>query len=272
MKTMLITGVSSGLGRALAAEALRQGWRVAGTVRKEEDRVAFEASRPGQAFARLLDVRDAARTTEVVREIEQTVGPIDVLVNNAGYGLWSTIEEAPLDEIREQFAVNVLGQVAMLQAVLPGMRTRRAGRVLNITSMGGLTAFPLVGIYNATKFAMEGITEALRQEVAEFGILVTAVEPGMFKTDWAGRSLRHGPEMVRDYDGLRKRQAERELQWNGDVVKAGKAMLTILEEPNPPGHLLLGTIANELVEKKLETLRGEIDAYREMSAGTDEDA
>ncbi len=158
MKTMLITGVSSGLGRALAAEALRQGWRVAGTVRKEEDRAAFEASRPGQAFARLLDVRDAARTTEVVREIEQTVGPIDVLVNNAGYGLWSTIEEAPLDEIREQFAVNVLGQVAMLQAVLPGMRTRRAGRVLNITSMGGLTAFPLVGIYNATKFAMEGIT------------------------------------------------------------------------------------------------------------------
>ena len=272
MKTMLITGVSSGLGKALAEEALEQGWRVAATVRKEEDRAAFEASKPGQAFARLLDMRETARTAEVVRELEEQAGPMDALVNNAGYGLWSTIEEAPLDEIREQFEVNVFGQMAMLQAVLPGMRARRAGRILNITSMGGLVALPSVGVYNATKFAMEGITEALRQEVEEFGILVTAVEPGMFKTDWAGRSLRHGPETIADYSGLRKRLAEREMKWNGDVTKAAKAMLTILEEPNPPGHLLLGSIANELVEEKLKTLRGEIDAYQEMSVGTDGDA
>ncbi len=269
MKTILITGVSSGLGKALAEEALQQGWRVAGTVRKEEDRAAFEALKPGQAFGRILDMKDMARAPEVVREIEEQVGPLDALVNNAGYGLWSTVEEAPLDQVREQFEVNVFGQVAMLQAVLPGMRARRAGRILNITSMGGLTTFPLVGLYNSTKFAMEGISEVLRQEVAEFGILVTAVEPGMFKTDWAGRSLRHGPETIPEYDGLRRRVAAQELTWNGDPVKAAKAMLTILEDPNPPGHLLLGTIANELVDKKLEVLRGEIEAYREMSAATD---
>ena len=269
MKTILITGVSSGLGKALAAEALAQGWRVVGTVRKEEDRAAFEALQPGQAFGRLLDVRETARAAEVVRGIEEQMGAIDVLVNNAGYGLWSTIEEAPLPEVREQFEVNVFGQLAMLQAVLPGMRKRRAGRILNITSMGGLLTFAGVGVYNATKFAMEGITEALRQEVAEFGVLVTAVEPGMFQTDWSGRSLRHVPETVTDYDGLRKRLAAQELNWNGDVVKAAKAMLTILEEPNPPGHLLLGSIATELVGKKLETLEGEIERYRAMSVGTD---
>ena len=268
-KTILITGVSSGLGKALADEALEQGWRVVGTVRSEEARTAFEADRSSRAFGRLLDMRDAASMPELAAEVESTVGPIDVLVNNAGYGLAATVEEAPLDAIREQFEVNVFGQVAMLQAVLPFMRKRRAGRVLNIISMGGLLTFPGVGVYNATKFAMEGFTEVLRQEVKEFGIFVTAVEPGAFKTDWDGRSLRQAPESIRDYDAQRQARAEAGFHWNGDVRKAAKAMLTILADPDPPGHLLLGSIANELVGKKLAVLEEEIAKYRDLSAATD---
>lgn len=270
-KTILITGVSSGLGKALAEEALQQGWRVVGTVRNDDDLVTFEAIHPGQAFGRFLDVRDALRMPQLIADVEANVGSVDVLVNNAGYGLSATIEEAPLGEIREQFEVNVFGCIALIQAVLPYMRKRRSGRILNISSMGGLLAFPGVGIYNATKFAIEGITEALSQEVREFGILVTAIEPGLFKTDWSGRSLRNGPATISDYDPLRKARDMRAINWNGDLVKAAKAMLTILADPNPPGHLLLGSIADQLVGKKLDALISEIAQYRELSISTDAD-
>lgn len=270
-KTILITGVSSGLGKALAEEAFQQGWRVVGTVRNDDDLVTFEAIHPGQAFGRLLDVRDALRMPQLIADVEASVGSVDVLVNNAGYGLSATIEEAPLREIREQFEVNVFGCLALIQAVLPYMRKRRSGRILNISSMGGLLAFPGVGIYNATKFAIEGITEALSQEVREFGILVTAIEPGLFKTDWSGRSLRNGPATISDYDPLRKARDMRAINWNGDLVKAAKAMLTILTDPNPPGHLLLGSIADQLVGKKLDALISEIAQYRELSISTDAD-
>ena len=270
-QTILITGVSSGLGKSLAMEALQQGWRVVGTVRKEEARAAFEAAKPGSAFGRILDVRATERMPALIDDVERSVGPIDVLVNNAGYGLMSTIEEAPLYEVREQFEVNVFSCLALLQAVLPGMRQRRSGRILNITSMGGLLTFPGVGIYNATKFAMEGITETLRQEVRDFGILVTAIEPGMFKTDWSGRSLRTGPQAIRDYDAQRKARQQQTLNWNGDLAKAARAMMTILADPNPPGHLLLGSIADELVSQKLDILHREFETYRELSLATDLD-
>ena len=216
-KRILITGVSSGLGKALAEAALAQGWHVVGTVRNERAKAAFEKVKPGYGYAKLLDVRDTDRMPGIVAEVEDNVGPIDVLVNNAGYGLSATIEEAPLKEVREQFEVNVFGCLAMLQAVLPYMRKRRAGRILNITSMGGLVAFPGGGVYNATKFAMEAVTEALRQEVKEFGILVTAVEPGLFETDWAGRSLRKGPATVSDY-APQKRRALSSI-WTGMVTR-----------------------------------------------------
>ena len=261
LRTVLITGISSGLGKALATEALAQGWRVVGTVRKEQDREEFERDNPQQAIGKLLDMRDTDKLGQLVAEIEQEAGPIDVLVNNAGYGLMTSIEEASLDQVRTQFDVNVFGQIAMLQAVLPGMRQRRAGRILNITSMGGLAAFPNVGIYNATKFAMEGITG--------FGIHVTAVEPGMFKTDWAGRSLQKSEGKIADYDAFRKRMDERELNWNGDLKRGVQAMLKIVELPDPPSFLLLGSIANQLVEDKLVKLHGDIDKFRALSAWTD---
>ncbi len=271
-KTILITGVSSGLGKALATEALAQGWQVVGTVRTEEDREQFEKLDSVRALGRLLDVRDTNKLPQIVAEIEQAAGSIDVLVNNAGYGLMSPIEEAPMDEVRAQFDVNVFGQLAMIQAVLPGMRKRRSGRILNITSMGGLVAFPNVGIYNATKFAMEGVTEALRQEVSEFGIHVTAVEPGMFKTDWAGRSLKKAEGKIPDYDAFRQRLAEREHNWNGDLKRGVQAMLRIAELPEPPAFLLLGSIANRFVEEKLIQLHADIEKFRALSAWTDIDA
>jgi NAD(P)-dependent dehydrogenase (short-subunit alcohol dehydrogenase family) len=267
--TMLITGVSSGLGKALAEEALRQNWRVVGTVRKEADRQNFEALDPEHAIGRIFDVTDTATVRKVVANIEGAIGPVDVLVNNAGYGLFTTVEEAPLEEVRQQFETNVFGQIAVLQAVLPYMRQRRRGHILNVTSMGGLVAFPMVGIYNASKFAMEAVTEALAQEVKDFGIKVTAIEPGMFKTDWIGRSLHRVEPTISDYDGLRKRHDETPLPWNGDLAKAAQAMLTIIAASNPPGHVLLGSIADRLVGQKLENLRKEFATGEELSAWTD---
>jgi NAD(P)-dependent dehydrogenase (short-subunit alcohol dehydrogenase family) len=268
-KTMLITGVSSGLGKALAEEGLYQGWRIVGTLRQEVDRQNFEAIKPGQAIGRILDVTDTAAVPKVIADVEMAIGPVDVLVNNAGYGLFTTIEEAPLEEVRQQFETNVFGQIAVLQAVLPYMRQRHRGHILNITSMGGLVAFPLVGIYNASKFAMEAVTEALAQEIKEFGIKVTAIEPGMFKTDWIGRSLRRVEPTISDYDALRKRHDETPPPWNGDLTKAAQAMLTIIAAENPPGHVLLGSIADRLVGQKLENLRKEFAAGEQLSASTD---
>src|ERR1700744_944013 len=177
MKTWLVTGVSSGFGRALAEAALSRGDRVVGTLRQEAQRAEFDALAPGRAFGVILDVRQDADVRRVVGEIETTVGPIDVLVNNAGYGYEGSIEEASMADIRAQFDVNVFGAISVIQAVLPFMRQRRAGRILNVTSMGGLMTFPGVGIYHGSKFALEGISETLGKEVRGFGIFVTAVVP-----------------------------------------------------------------------------------------------
>jgi NAD(P)-dependent dehydrogenase (short-subunit alcohol dehydrogenase family) len=273
IKTILITGVSSGFGRALALQALAAEYRVVGTVRSEQSAEAFEKEAPGRVFARILDVTDTARISSVIGGIEKEIGAIDVLVNNAGYGLEAPVEEAPMEEIRRQFEVNVFGAIAVAQAVLPYMRKRRAGRILNITSMGGLVTFPGVGVYNASKFALEGISEALGKEVKEFGIFVTAIEPGMFRTDWAGRSMTRAPRTISDYDASfapsRQTREQRSGKQNGDPVKAADAMLRILDEPNPPAHLLLGPDAVKAVTDKLKTLQTEIEAWRELSESTD---
>lgn len=274
-KTILITGVSSGLGLALAQEALAQGWTVVGTVRNEEAAKSFTATAPGKSFARVLDVTESARIPEVIAEVEKTIGGIEVLVNNAGYGMEGPIEESSMEEIRRQFEVNVFGALAVTQAVLPFMRQRRSGRILNITSMGGLITFPGVGIYHGSKFALEGLSETLGKEVQGFGIFVTAVAPGGFRTDWAGRSLSRAPRTIPDYDEMFEPQREARQQRNGkqsgDPVKAAKAMLTLLADPNPPAHLLLGPDAVKLVEEKLVALKAEIDAYRSLSISTDFD-
>jgi NAD(P)-dependent dehydrogenase (short-subunit alcohol dehydrogenase family) len=274
-KLLLVTGVSTGFGRALSEAALAKGYRVVGTVRSEGARKAFEALKPGQAFGRVLDVTHFGAIAPLVAEIEKSIGPIDVLVNNAGYGFEGILEESTLDEVRHQFDVNVFGAVAMIQAVLPFMRKRRAGRILNITSMGGYITFPGIGVYNGSKFALEGISEALAKEVKGLGIHVTAVGPGGFRTDWAGRSLIRKERSISDYDEVfdpvRKRRQDNSGKQVGDPRKAAAAMLTLIEADNPPMHLLLGSDALKLVREKLDFLKSEFDAWEKLTLSTDVD-
>ncbi|CAB3664847.1 3-phenylpropionate-dihydrodiol/cinnamic acid-dihydrodiol dehydrogenase [Paraburkholderia phenoliruptrix] len=272
-KTLLITGASSGFGRALAQEALAAGHRVVGTVRSEAACAELEALAPGSAFARLLDVTEVDRIDGVVADIEASLGAVDVLVNNAGYGHEGVMEEAPLAEMRRQFDVNVFGAVAMMKAVLPYMRKRRRGHILNITSMGGFITMPGIAYYCGSKFALEGISEALGQEVRPFGIAVTAVAPGSFRTDWAGRSMARTPRSIADYDAVfdpvRKARQEKSGKQLGDPVKAARAMLAVIAVGEPPAHLLLGSDALGLVRAKLSALSEEIAAWEAVTLSTD---
>jgi NAD(P)-dependent dehydrogenase (short-subunit alcohol dehydrogenase family) len=272
-KLILITGVSSGFGRALAREALAAGHRVVGTVRHPDAMEAFQTMVPARAHARLLDVTDVEAITAVVSEIEATLGSIDVLVNNAGYGHEGMMEEAPLTEMRRQFDVNVFGAVAMMKAVLPGMRARRCGRILNITSMGGFITMPGIAYYCGSKFALEGISETLGKEVRDLGIHVTAVAPGSFRTDWAGRSMVRTPRSISDYDALfdpiRQRRQQVSGKQLGDPDKAARAMLQVIESDAPPVHLLLGSDALALVREKAAGLLEELARWEPLTRSTD---
>ncbi|MFE4874485.1 oxidoreductase [Streptomyces sp. NPDC056682] len=272
-KILLITGVSSGLGRAFATAALDAGHTVVGTVRKDADAEAFTALNPERAHARLLDVTHDAAVLAMVGEVEQSVGPVDVLIANAGYGLEGTFEETPLSALRAQFDVNVFGAAATVQAVLPFMRERRRGHILAVTSMGGLASFPGVSAYCGSKYALEGILEAVGKEVRGFGIHVTAVEPGSFRTDWAGRSMVRAPRSVPDYDDLFGpiRAARQTASGNqlGNPDKAAAAVLRILEEPNPPAHLVLGSDALRLVRAGREAVDHDLDAWEHLTLSTD---
>lgn len=272
-RLLLITGASSGFGRALAQQALLAGHRVVGTVRNETARHAFETLAPGRALGRLLDVTDTAAINALVTDIETNVGSIDVLVNNAGYGHEGILEESTLAELRHQFEVNVFGPAALIKAVLPHMRTRRRGHILNITSMGGFITLPGIAWYCGSKFALEGISEVLGKEVAPFGIHVTAVAPGSFRTDWAGRSMSRAPRSIEDYDALfdpiRSAREAKSGHQLGDPVKAAQAMLQIIDNDAPPSHLLLGSDALQLVRAKLDTMAKSIDAWEQLSRSTD---
>ncbi|MFT4504796.1 oxidoreductase [Caballeronia sp. 15711] len=273
MKTWFITGVSSGFGRALAQTLISRGERVVGTLRNEEQRVEFNKLSDGQSFGYLLDVRSHDDVRRVVAQIEEEVGPIDVLVNNAGYGYEGSVEEATPEAVRAQFDVNLFGAISVLQAVLPFMRKRRAGHILNVTSMGGLMTFPGVGVYNASKFALEGINEALASEVKQFGIKVIAIEPGAFRTDWAGRSMTRAGRTIDEYDALlapiSATRVARSGKQPGDPARAALAMIKVVEAENPPVHLLLGTDAVKFVREKIATLTSEIDEWEKVSVSTD---
>ncbi|SDT45860.1 oxidoreductase [Microlunatus soli] len=272
-KTFLITGVSTGLGLAIARRALAAGHRVAGTVRTERHAAAFQALDPDRARAFILDLADTDRIEPAVRAAEAELGPIDVLVANAGYGLEGTFEESSMAELRHQFEVNVFGTVATVKAVLPAMRERRDGQIFVITSMGGHTTFPGLAFYEGSKHALEGITDTLAQEVNQFGVRVTAVAPGAFRTDWAGRSLVRSPRSIPDYDALfdpiRTRRQSLAGQGIGDPDRAGDAVLSLLEVENPPVHLLLGSDAVRLVAAGRRRVQDDFDAWRELSLSTD---
>jgi NAD(P)-dependent dehydrogenase (short-subunit alcohol dehydrogenase family) len=272
-KVVIVTGVSSGLGKAFAAALLQAGFKVVGTVRKQEAVREFEQLRPGSAFARVLDVTDAPeRLAVAVEEVEQNVGPVYALINNAGYGHEGTLEESPMNELRQQFEVNVFGAVAMMKAVLPFMRSRRDGRILNVTSMAGLMTMPGLSFYHGSKFALEGISSSLAKEVRPLGIYVTAVEPGMFRTDWAGRSMVRSERKIPDYDAIfdpiREARKSRDGHQPGDPAKAGKAIATFLTSPEPPLHLLLGSDAFDYVRKELDVLRDEFSNWEALTRST----
>lgn len=269
----LITGVSTGLGRAFAEAALAAGHTVVGTVRSPTDLRAFEGLKAGHAHGRIVDVTDDDAVAGLVSEVERNVGPLDVVIANAGFGLEGTFAETPLAELRRQFEVNVFGAVATLQAALPHMRRRRHGHLMAVTSMGGLMAVPGMSAYCGSKFALEGILDALRKEVAQFGINVTAIEPGSFRTDWAGRSMTRVARTVDDYDELfdpiretRKKASGNQL---GDPAKAGHAVVHITSLDRPPAHLVLGSDALRLVAAARTAVDEEIRAWETLSRSTD---
>jgi NAD(P)-dependent dehydrogenase (short-subunit alcohol dehydrogenase family) len=272
-KTLLITGVSSGFGRALAQAALAAGHRVVGTVRSDEAKLQFEALDSAKASGRVLDVTQLDAIDGVVAEIEAAIGPIDVLVNNAGYGHEGVMEESPLAEMRRQFDVNVFGAVAMMKAVVPYMRERRHGHIVNITSMGGYITLPGLSYYCGSKFALEGISEVLGKEMKPFGVFVTAVAPGGFRTEWAGRSMVRTPRTIADYDALfdpiRNARKARSGKQIGDPAKAAQAMLTIIDSPSPPTRLLLGSDALSQVREKLAATLDEIATCEALTRSTD---
>ncbi|MBB3656052.1 NAD(P)-dependent dehydrogenase (short-subunit alcohol dehydrogenase family) [Rhizobium sp. BK650] len=271
-KQFLITGVSSGFGRAFAEAALERGHRVVGTVRNDEAAATFECLAPGRAHAVQLDVADTKAIVPIVAGIERSIGPVNVLINNAGYGHEGTMEESPIEEMRRQFEVNVFGAVGMMKAVLPFMRRRRAGRIINITSMGGFITMPGIAYYCGSKFALEGMSEVLAKEVKDFGIAVTAVAPGSFRTDWAGRSMIRSGRSIADYDALfdpiRRAREEKSGKQAGDPRKAAAAVMALVEAENPPVHLLLGPDALQLVRDKLKNLSAEIDDWEDLTLST----
>lgn len=257
-----ITGVSSGLGQAIAAAALARGDVVAGTVRREADLEAFEAQAPGRALGFILDVTDGAASRRTAGAIEERMGGVDILVNNAGYGLIGAIEEASVEEIRAQFDVNVFGAIGVIQSILPFMRKRRRGHILNVTSVSGLAPWMGTGIYGATKYALECIGQTLAEEVRPLGIKVTNVAPGGLRTDFATRSLTVCRTEISDYEPTahlaRNILSGHGGSEGGDPAKAALAVLKAVDAEEPPLHLLLGADALHYVGRKLGAFHAEI--------------
>lgn len=267
----LVTGCSTGFGRELATQLLRQKSQVVVTARDPADLAEFEHS--SDALILKLDVTDPVQVNAAVAAAEERFGHIDVLVNNAGIGYFAAVEEGEDAEIRRMFDINVFGMGAMIQAVLPGMRNRRQGFIVNVSSIGGLRSFPAIGWYNATKFAVEGLSEALWQEVEPLGIRVMLVEPSGFRTDWAGRSADESKHEIADYAqtagkgrlGVRAASGHQD----GDPVRAIAAIIGAVEGPNPPHHLLLGNAAFEGAMAKLTELKHDFEAWEAVSRGAD---
>lgn len=268
-----ITGCSTGFGFALARLVLARGWRAVVTARDRARVAGLADGVEDRALALALDVTDPAQIRSAVAESQRRFGRIDVLVNNAGYGYQSSIEEGEEEKIRAQFDANVFGLFALTRAVLPAMRAQRAGHILNVTSVAGFVGFPASGYYAATKHAVEGFSDALSAEAGPLGIRVTCVEPGPFRTDWAGRSLVQTPNRIADYAdtaGARlKATSEKSGTQAGDPVRAAEAMIRVTEVENPPRHLVLGAWGFEAVTGRLRQRLSEIEAWRDTSLGAD---
>ncbi|WP_296990514.1 oxidoreductase [Thalassospira sp. UBA1131] len=271
-KRFFITGANSGFGFAIAKAALAAGHDVIGTVRSDQAHDKLKAELPDIRMVR-LNVTDFDAIPKTVARAEDDFGPVDVLINNAGYGHEGVLEESPMDELKRQFDVNVFGATAVAKAFLPRFRERRAGFIVNVTSMGGLITMPGIAYYCGSKFALQGISEVMRAEMAPFGVHVTALCPGSFRTDWAGRSMVRTDRSISDYDSLFEpiRQARREKSGKqlGDPDKLAAAVLELIKMDNPPTQLLMGSDAYQLVTDKLTRMKEEITRYKDLTTSTD---
>ena len=266
-----VTGCSTGFGRELAKQLLARGNAVVATARNPETLAEFAAM--PNALVLPLDVTNPAEITAAVHSAEERFGRIDVLVNNAGIGYFAAVEEGEDAEIRRMFDINLFGLAAVTRAVLPGMRTRRQGFIVNVSSIGGLRSFPAIGWYNATKFAVEGLSEALCQEVKPLGIRVMLVEPSGFRTDWAGRSANESKVQIPDYAatagaaraGVRASSGRQA----GDPVRAAEAIISVVKGADPPLHLLLGNDAYDGAIAQLADLRADFSKWEKVSRAAD---
>ncbi len=272
-KVWLITGCSSGFGRELVKTVTEKGCVAVATVRKPEQISEVEAIAPGKVLGVLLDVTQKEQVAAGIETAIAKFGKIDVLVNNAGYGSLGAVEEVTDQEARRQFDVNVFGAVDMIRNILPHMRRQRSGHILNITSIAGLNGFPGVGIYNGSKFALEGIGEALAAEVAHLGIKVTNIEPGPFRTKWAGASATYTASQIDDYAESAQKNMDSingvSGKQIGNPAKAAEAMFAVTELENPPVHLPLGGPAYKRARIKFTEILKEIDAFEHIGLPTD---
>ena len=272
-KVWLITGCSTGFGRALAIEVLAQGYSVAVASRNISDVEDIVNKYPATALAVTLDVTLANEVIAAVKKTIDHFGQIDVLVNNAGIGYFGAIEESEDAAVRQMFEINFFGLARMIQEVLPYMRKRRTGHILNIASIGGLRSFPGVGFYNATKYAVDGLSESLSKELVPLGIKVTIIAPSGFRTDWAGRSAKDSSIKIDDYATTAEKNKSdiRAYSGNqpGDPVRAAKAMIAVTEVANPPLRLLLGAAALKGARAKLEELKNDFDTWAAVTVGAD---
>ena len=272
-RVWLITGCSTGFGRELAKAVLERGDRAIVTARRTETVRDLVEGRKGQAIALRLDVTNQESMRYSVVVGADTFGRIDVLVNNAGIGYFGSIEESDENEVRRMFEINFWGLTQMTRTVLPMMRARRSGHIVNIASIGGLRAFPALGYYNASKFEVVGFSEALALETAPLGIRVTIVEPSGFRTDWAGRSAAEASTQIADYAATAAKNLA-SLRGNsgrqpGDPARAAAAIIQAVESDQPPPHLLLGRAALRGARQKVESMTRDFDAWAQVTEGAD---
>lgn len=274
-RVWFITGASTGFGRLLAEQVLAKGDKVVATARKPEQIADLAHNHPESALSLALDVTENNAVEEAVDAAVKHFGRIDVLVNNAGYGLAGAIEEAVEDEYMPVFETNVFGLISVTKSILPYLRTQRSGHIVNLSSVGGLIGSPGWGYYNASKFAVEGFSEALAAELAPLDIHVTIVEPGPFRTDFLGRSGVEAHQRIADYDQTagktRQYFHDQAGKQAGDPAKAAAAIIAAVEAQNPPKHLVLGKIAYTRMTQRLEQWKQELEAWRDLSLGADFD-
>ena len=272
-KVIFITGVSSGFGKDMMIEASSHGHIVIGSVRNQDLIYDIEQIRPGFTFAVIMDVNDHLKVNGIVNELYNRFNKIDVVINNAGYGLMGAVEETTMQEAREQMDTNFFGALAVTQSILPIFRKQGSGHLIQFSSIAGLAGSPGLGLYNASKHALEGMSEALYFELLPLGIKVTIVEPGPFRTNWAGKSMKFASHQIEEYKETAGKLRDTITSYSGnqpgDPVKGAKAVMHIINTSKPPLRLLLGKVAIERAKGKLKWIQDDLEEWESIGLATD---